>query len=163
ETRWWRRSAGNSTGARLTSRRPSSAGKRPAGSSRLPNRGPTCRSSGAPSIAPSPKKWFGARPSDAGATLSRLRHRAMLRGMRGLSLERRAFVTLVGKALMGAGALAIARANPAPGGDRDPDVFAGQETFEQLLRLARERGWSELPIGERIGAIGMALRQTPYV
>src|SRR6266403_3112596 len=26
-----------------------------------------------------------------------------------------------------------------------------------------ERRWSELPIGERVGAIGMAVRQTPYV
>ncbi len=83
--------------------------------------------------------------------------------MRGLTLERRAFVTLVGKALMGAGALAILRADPVLGRDRDQNVFAGQETFEKLLRLARERAWSELPIGERIGAIGMALRQTPYV
>ena len=32
-----------------------------------------------------------------------------------------------------------------------------------MLTQARERRWSELPIGERIGAIGMALRQTPYV
>jgi hypothetical protein len=144
-------------------RRPSSAAKRRAGSSRLPDRGPTCRSSGAPSIAPSPKKWLGARPRDTAPVLIRLRHRAMLSAMRGLTLERRAFVTLVGKALMGAGALVISRADPVPARDRDPNVFSGQETFEQLLRLARERAWSELPIGERIGAIGMALRQTPYV
>ena len=83
--------------------------------------------------------------------------------MRGPRLERRAFVTVVGKALMGAGALAIVRANAVSGRERDPNVFAGQETFEQLLGLARERAWSDLPIGERIGAIGMALRQTPYV
>src|SRR5947208_8223102 len=87
----------------------------------------------------------------------------LLRAMRGSMLERRAFVTLVGKALVGAGALAISRPDPAPGRDREPDVFAGQETFERLLILGRERRWSELPIGERIGAIGMALRQTPYV
>src|SRR5881296_3858900 len=87
----------------------------------------------------------------------------MLRAMRGLTLDRRAFVTLVGKALMGAGALAISRADPVPGRDRDPNAFTGQETFERLLTLAHERAWSELPIGERIGAIGMALRQTPYV
>jgi len=83
--------------------------------------------------------------------------------MRGSTLERRAFVMLAWKALVGAGALAISRPDPAPGRDRDRNVFAGQETFEQLLRLARERAWSELPIGERIGAIGVALRQTPYV
>jgi len=32
-----------------------------------------------------------------------------------------------------------------------------------LLTLARERTWSDLSIGERVGAAGMALRQTPYV
>src|SRR5438132_7549894 len=87
----------------------------------------------------------------------------LLRAMRGLMLERRAFVTLVGKALVGAGALAISRPDPVPARDREPNVFAGQETFERLLMLGRERAWRELPIGERIGAIGMALRQTPYV
>ncbi len=83
--------------------------------------------------------------------------------MSGSRLGRRAFVTLVAKALVGAGALAIARPDPVPARDRDPNVFTGQDTFEQLLALARERAWSELRIGERIGAIGMALRQTPYV
>jgi hypothetical protein len=87
----------------------------------------------------------------------------MLRAMRASTRERRAFVTLVGKALVGAGVLAISRPDPVPARDRDPNVFAGQETFEQLLVLGRERAWSELPMGERIGAIGMALRQTPYV
>src|SRR2546430_16935705 len=87
----------------------------------------------------------------------------LLRAMRGLMLERRAFVTLVGKALVGAGALAISRPDPVPARDREPNVFAGQETFERLLMLGRERAWSELPIGERIGAIGIARRQTPHV
>jgi len=87
----------------------------------------------------------------------------MLRAMSRSMLERRAFVTLISEALVGAGALAIARPNPVPGRDRDPNVFAGRETFEQLLALARERAWSERPIGERIGAVGLALRQTPYV
>src|SRR6058998_3697920 len=87
----------------------------------------------------------------------------LLRAMRGSMLERRAFVTLVGKALAGAGALAISRPDPVPARDREPNVFAGQETFERLLILGRERAWSELPIGERIGAVGMALRDTPYV
>jgi N-acetylmuramoyl-L-alanine amidase-like protein len=70
---------------------------------------------------------------------------------------------LVWKALTGAGALAISRADPVPARDRDPNVFVGEEKFEQLLTLGRERAWSELPIGERVGAIGVALRQTPYV
>src|SRR5207249_1045796 len=74
-----------------------------------------------------------------------------------------AFVTMMGKALVGAGVLAISRPDPVPARDREPNVVAGQETFERLLILGRERAWSELPIGERIGAIGMALRQTPYV
>src|SRR5436190_14595370 len=87
----------------------------------------------------------------------------MLRRMRGLTLERRAFVTLVWKALVGAGALAILRPDPVPARNREPNVFAGQETFERLLMLGRAPAWSERPIGERIGAIGMALRQTPYV
>src|SRR5438046_3765397 len=87
----------------------------------------------------------------------------LLSATRGLMRERRAFVTLVWKALVGAGALAILRPDPVPARNREPNVFAGQETFERLLMLGRARAWSELPIGERIGAIGMALRQTPYV
>jgi hypothetical protein len=87
----------------------------------------------------------------------------MLRAMRGLTLERRAFVSLVWKALVGAGAAAICRPDPVPARDRERNVFAGQETLERLLTLGRERAWTELSIGERIGAIGMALRQTPYV
>src|SRR5438094_241189 len=69
----------------------------------------------------------------------------MLRAMRGSTLERRAFVTLMGQALVGAGVLAISRPDPVPARDRDPNVFAGQETFEQLLVLGRERAWRELP------------------
>src|SRR5207247_8316044 len=68
----------------------------------------------------------------------------MLRAMRGSTLERRAFVTLMGQALVGAGVLAISRPDPVPARDRDPNVFAGQETFEQLLVLGRERAWTEL-------------------
>jgi Protein of unknown function (DUF1460) len=86
----------------------------------------------------------------------------MLRVMTGSTLDRRAVVVLMLKALAGVGVLALARPDRAPGGERDPNVFRGEATFERLLTLARERGWSELPIGERIGAIGMALRQTPY-
>ncbi len=82
--------------------------------------------------------------------------------MSGSALERRAFVRLVSKALVAAGTLAIARPDPVPGRDREPSVFTGEETFAQLLALAREHAWSGLPIGERIGAVGMALRQTPY-
>src|SRR5438552_508156 len=86
----------------------------------------------------------------------------MLRAMRGSTLERRAFVTLMGQALVGAGVLAISRPDPVPARDRDPNVFAGQETFEQLLVLGRERGWRDLPIGESIGALGMARLPSPH-
>lgn len=79
------------------------------------------------------------------------------------TLERRAFLTRVARVLTGAGALAIVHPHRAPARGRDANVFAGEETFERLLTLARERTWRELPIGERIGAIGMTLRQTPYV
>jgi hypothetical protein len=78
--------------------------------------------------------------------------------MKNSTLERRTFLTLAG-----AGALGIAGPDLVAGREPDPQVFAGQETFERLLMLSRERAWSALPIGQRIGAIGMALRQTPYV
>jgi hypothetical protein len=77
-------------------------------------------------------------------------------------LERRAFLTFVGKALACAGALSLVgpeRVSAAP----DAKVFQGRDVFDRLLAQAREQRWSELPIGERIGAVGMALRQTPYV
>jgi hypothetical protein len=43
------------------------------------------------------------------------------------------------------------------------DAFSGREVFDRLLAQAREQGWRKLPIGERIGAIGIALLGTPYV
>jgi hypothetical protein len=43
------------------------------------------------------------------------------------------------------------------------DSFSGGEVFERLLALARAQAWRKLPIGERIGAIGLALLHTPYV
>ena len=76
---------------------------------------------------------------------------------------RRAFLTLVSRVLLGAGALAIARPVRVPGGEGDAAVLTGRETFDRLVTQARERMWAERPIGERTGAIGMALRHTPYV
>lgn len=76
---------------------------------------------------------------------------------------RRTFLALIGKALASAGALAVIRPHRVSAGVQDAKAFEGREVFDRLLTLARERRWSELPIGERIGAIGMALRQTPYV
>ena len=43
------------------------------------------------------------------------------------------------------------------------DAFSGREVFERLLARARAQAWRTLPIGERIGAIGLALLDTPYV
>jgi hypothetical protein len=76
---------------------------------------------------------------------------------------RRAFLTLASRALLGGGTLAIARPVRVPGGEGDAAVLTGRETFDRLVTQARERKWAERPIGERTGAIGMALRHTPYV
>jgi len=87
----------------------------------------------------------------------------MLKAMSGSALGRRAFVSVVARVLAGAGALAIARSAPAAERAIDPKAFTGEDTFARLLALARDGAWRELPIGQRIGAIGMALRETPYV
>jgi hypothetical protein len=78
-------------------------------------------------------------------------------------LERRAFLALAARTLAAAGALGTIGPHRVLAGAQDAKVFQGREVFDRLLAQARERRWSELPIGERIGAIGMALRQTPYV
>src|SRR5215468_3220192 len=78
-------------------------------------------------------------------------------------LDRRAFLASVGGALAGGGVLAVARPRLVSAGGTDPRPFDGRDVFDRLVAQARERRWSELPIGERIGAVGMALRQTPYV
>src|SRR5439155_1555825 len=62
-----------------------------------------------------------------------------------------------------AGLLAVPRPERVSAGSQDAKVFEGRKVFDRLVTQARERRWSERPIGERIGAIGMALRQTPYV
>src|SRR2546422_91833 len=76
---------------------------------------------------------------------------------------RRAFLTRVSRALLGAGALAITGPDRVPGGEGDAAVVTGRETFDRLVTQAREHRWAERLIGERTGAIGMALRHTPYV
>ena len=76
---------------------------------------------------------------------------------------RRAFLTLVSRALLGAGAVAITPPDRVPGGEGDAAVVTGRETFDRLVTQAREHRWAERLIGERTGAIGMALRHTPYV
>jgi hypothetical protein len=76
---------------------------------------------------------------------------------------RRAFLTCLGQTVAGAGALALVGVDRASAGGQDAQVFEGRDVFDRLLAQSRERRWIELSIGERIGAIGMALRQTPYV
>src|SRR6266481_5601457 len=83
--------------------------------------------------------------------------------MSSLRPMRRAFLASIGRILAGAGAVAFVGPHRVSAGVQDARVFEGREVFDRVLTQARERRWSELPIGERIGAIGMALRQTPYV
>jgi hypothetical protein len=42
-------------------------------------------------------------------------------------------------------------------------IFTGREVFDRLMRLAKENDWRHLPIGEKMAAVGLALRETPYV
>ena len=78
-------------------------------------------------------------------------------------LARREFLIITGQVLASAGLPAIVRPRRAAAGRGDARVFEGRDVFDRLVTQARARRWSELPIGERIGAVGMALRQTPYV
>jgi hypothetical protein len=80
----------------------------------------------------------------------------------GARLDRRAFLRLAaaGTFLGGCTAANAARAQGPP---RAPDVVEGLDTFERLLARAQRETWRARPIGERTGAVGMALRQTPYV
>ncbi|QSR88609.1 DUF1460 domain-containing protein [Methylacidiphilum caldifontis] len=41
-------------------------------------------------------------------------------------------------------------------------VFVGKEKFEQLIKLAKEKDWASLPLGERIVQVGLSLVGTPY-
>jgi hypothetical protein len=78
------------------------------------------------------------------------------------TLNRRVLLTLASRALLGAGALAVFRPDRARG-DGDTVALTGQDRFDRLVEQAREHSWADRPIGERTGAVGMALRQTPYV
>lgn len=77
--------------------------------------------------------------------------------------DRRAFLTVLGRSVAAAGLAAVARPGRLSAGGQDGRVFEGRDVFDRLVAEAREGRWSALPIGERIGAVGMALRQTPYV
>lgn len=41
-------------------------------------------------------------------------------------------------------------------------VFAGRKKFEALIAQGNRENWAKLPLGERIGRVGMALEGTPY-
>lgn len=73
---------------------------------------------------------------------------------------RRDFLALVSRAFAGA-ALAAVRSVRASAGEAG--VLTGEKTLASLLAQAREGRWSEWAIGARVGAVGMALRRTPYV
>jgi hypothetical protein len=77
--------------------------------------------------------------------------------------DRRAFLTVLGRSVVAAGLATGARPGRLSAGGQDARVFEGRDVFDRLVIQARERRWSTMPIGERIGAIGLALRQTPYV
>jgi hypothetical protein len=81
--------------------------------------------------------------------------------MRDATHSRRAFLVLASGAVAGAAALAAVRRAGAQAGEAG--VVTGEKTFEDLLAQAREGRWSERAIGARVGAVGMALRRTPYV
>jgi hypothetical protein len=80
--------------------------------------------------------------------------------MNGSALGRRAFMMLVSAVV---GVPGTRRRAAADGRPLDPKAFTGEETFERLLAQARADRWHDLPIGRRIGAVGMALRGTTYV
>lgn len=48
-------------------------------------------------------------------------------------------------------------------GDPKEPIFTGREVFDRLMKLAEQNNWRKLPIGERMAAVGLALRETPYV
>src|SRR5207244_8532974 len=84
--------------------------------------------------ASSPRRGSGSARSRAGLTMR----------------SRRAFLALGARALLAGGALATARPDRAPGREGASSAVTGRETFERLLRQAREWRWIDRPIGERI-------------
>lgn len=47
--------------------------------------------------------------------------------------------------------------------DNEPANFSGRETFDRLLKIADEKNWRRLPIGDLVAEIGLELRGIPYV
>lgn len=65
-----------------------------------------------------------------------------------------------------AGLFALPLLYPAGGvlaRDGDPISFSGQEVFDRLLKMADQKNWRRLPIGELVAEIGLELRGIPYV
>jgi hypothetical protein len=80
------------------------------------------------------------------------------------TLDRRAFLRLAAAGtFLGGGVLAEAAAARAQRPEQERDVVEGLDTFERLLARAQRETWRARSIGDRTGAVGMALRQTPYV
>lgn len=75
-------------------------------------------------------------------------------------MQRRHFLRTT---LLGIAALPASRALLRAGLPDDPPAFSGDAVFNRLLATADSRGWSMLPMGQLVGAIGMELRGTPYV
>lgn len=51
---------------------------------------------------------------------------------------------------------------PAMAGLPFDTVFRGRDRFDALVQRAEEQNWKDLPIGERVCAVGRALVGTPY-
>lgn len=77
-------------------------------------------------------------------------------------MKRRAFLQTASAAAMGAFVLPFANTYCAAVPVDDPKAFTGIEAFNRLMKIAAERGWKNLPIGERIAAVALELRGTPY-
>lgn len=58
-------------------------------------------------------------------------------------------------------ALGIGAAGRATAQEARP--FTGGDVFQRLLDRSNAEGWETLPMGERVGRVGMALMDTPYV
>ena len=78
-------------------------------------------------------------------------------------MTRRSF--LLSTAGASAGLLFVPLLYPAAGliaRDKEPAHFSGRETFDRLVKLAEQKNWRQLPIGELVAEIGLELRGIPY-
>lgn len=79
-------------------------------------------------------------------------------------MNRRNFLKKTAAASAGFAMLPAATFVQAPGCYHDEaQNFTGAERFEQLVKMAEKENWKALSIGRLMGAVGMALRGTPYV